>query len=254
MVALLQFSDWQRHLPFGIGDFGSSRSLSKAFKCVNKEYKTTILSRDPLLIYIHGFISTEESELLLKLGEPKFEPSRLGQNERNASVRSSTSATLLRNEPVVDCIAARALEFQGSAMEGVLDGLQLVRYTESQQYNAHFDWYRGEGNHDPEGRRYNRLTSFFVIVEATTDLDGGETHFPEVIQSPGLLPETAMDSIMSSQREEYPGLRVKPVVGNAIFWINLHPNGTGDERTLHAGLPVNRGRKTAMNIWPRVYF
>lgn len=186
--------------------------------------------------------------------ESKFQPSRLGQNERNASVRSSTSATLLKNEPVVDCIAARALAFQGSAMEGVLDGLQLVRYTESQQYNTHFDWYRGEGNYDPEGRRYNRLTSFFVIIEATSDLDGGETHFPEVISPPSLSSESITDSILGSQHEEYPGLRVKPVVGNAIFWVNLHPNGTGDERTLHAGLPVNRGRKTAMNIWPRVYF
>jgi prolyl 4-hydroxylase len=41
--------------------------------------------------------------------------------------------------------------------------------------------------------------------------------------------------------------------GSAIFWINLHRNGTGDERVMHAGLPLKGGRKTAMNIWPRQF-
>jgi len=50
------------------------------------------------------------------------------------------------------------------------------------------------------------------------------------------------------------GLAFRPVAGNALFWVNLHANGTGDARTRHAGLPVVAGRKTAMNIWPRQYY
>lgn len=68
VIALIQFSDWQRHLHFGTRDPENPQSLSKEFKCTDQTYKTTILSRDPLLIYIHGFISAEESEILLTLG------------------------------------------------------------------------------------------------------------------------------------------------------------------------------------------
>jgi prolyl 4-hydroxylase len=56
------------------------------------------------------------------------------------------------------------------------------------------------------------------------------------------------------REHENGGLAFRPVAGNAIFWVNLHANGTGDERTNHAGLPLGKGRKTAMNIWPRQYY
>lgn len=52
--------------------------------------------------------------------------------------------------------------------------------------------------------------------------------------------------------EEYEkGVTFRPVPGNAIYWENLLPNGRGDERTLHAGLPLTGGGKVGMNIWTR---
>ena len=54
--------------------------------------------------------------------------------------------------------------------------------------------------------------------------------------------------------QEDGGLAFRPIAGNAVFWVNLHANGTGDMRTRHAGLPLESGRKTAMNIWPRQYY
>jgi prolyl 4-hydroxylase len=45
------------------------------------------------------------------------------------------------------------------------------------------------------------------------------------------------------------GVTFKPIVGNAIFWENLHPNGSGHKDTWHAGLPVTSGSKTGLNIW-----
>lgn len=43
----------------------------------------------------------------------------------------------------------------------------------------------------------------------------------------------------------------KPVVGSVVFWKNLLPDGQGDERTLHAGLPLTSGKKVGLNIWTR---
>ncbi len=44
------------------------------------------------------------------------------------------------------------------------------------------------------------------------------------------------------------GFVARPVPGNAIFWMNLHPNGTGDDRTAHAALEIIYGVKFGMNI------
>ena len=51
------------------------------------------------------------------------------------------------------------------------------------------------------------------------------------------------------------GVTFRPRVGSAVFWRNLRMGGdgnmVGDERTIHAGLPVVGGRKVGMNIWTR---
>lgn len=41
--------------------------------------------------------------------------------------------------------------------------------------------------------------------------------------------------------------------GNVLFWVDLLANGTRDGRTLHAGLPLLKGRKMAMGIWPKTF-
>lgn len=41
---------------------------------------------------------------------------------------------------------------------------------------------------------------------------------------------------------------VFPKKGSAIYWLNLHANGTGDARTKHAGCPVLIGSKWGMLI------
>jgi prolyl 4-hydroxylase len=50
------------------------------------------------------------------------------------------------------------------------------------------------------------------------------------------------------------GVVFRPVQGNAVFWRNLKGSGkgwVGDRRTVHAGLPVQRGEKVGMNVWTR---
>ncbi|MNN97804.1 hypothetical protein D3C81_2170410 [compost metagenome] len=42
-----------------------------------------------------------------------------------------------------------------------------------------------------------------------------------------------------------------PVKGNAVYFSYLLPDGTLDERTLHAGLPVASGEKWIATKWLR---
>ena len=44
------------------------------------------------------------------------------------------------------------------------------------------------------------------------------------------------------------GVGVKPTVGSAIFWYNLHDTGEPDRMTLHGACPVLYGTKWGKNI------
>jgi prolyl 4-hydroxylase len=120
---------------------------------------------------------------------------------------------------------------------------QLVNYQVGQRYDLHYDWYR-EPMRYKDGRFCNRGASLFVFLEA--DCTGGETYFPRITSDVSLLVAEGK----AIQNTSFDGVMFRPIKGNALFWVNLHSNGTGDERVLHGGLPVQSGKKTGMNIWP----
>lgn len=101
---------------------------------------------------------------------------------------------------------------------------------------------------------FNRWASFFVYLDE--EAEGGETWFPHLnipIPLHGSDSEEEMGSV-KWMKDEKGGTKFLPKKGNALFWVNLHANGTGDERVVHAGREVKEGRKTAMNLWPRVFY
>jgi prolyl 4-hydroxylase len=55
--------------------------------------------------------------------------------------------------------------------------------------------------------------------------DGGSTAFPKL------------------------NVAIQPVKGDAVFWYNLHLDGSGDPMTLHGGCPVLAGSKWVANKW-----
>ncbi|KAK9800974.1 hypothetical protein SCARD494_00954 [Seiridium cardinale] len=265
-----------------LAPFLNTTSSPKAFTCQPHSYTTEIISLDPLVIYIHNFIGDREVTALLAAGEPEFAPSEVTKHSRKVSTsdRTSQSAGLPLADPAVQCVpyqkkqrltpdvvVSRAEKFMGTMLDPVHDEIgppQLVRYTAGQRFNIHHDWYerpqpaRRDKMH--KGRSWNRVASFFAVLE--DGCTGGETHFPYLkpLRRAGkgqwLDPKGAEVNNTWYEREDEDGggVAFKPVKGNAVFWVNLHANGTGDERVMHAGLPLGEGLKTAMNIWPRQYY
>lgn len=267
---------------------------STSFQCGPHNYTTTLISLDPLLIYIHNFISPSESSYLMDLGIPLLQPSPItgyGSDTQGGQTRTSWSAPLPVNNTLVDCILARAESFMGTLLLQGRDNMgqaQLVRYTEGQKFDLHHDWFSRPRLLDEDaksGRRrlYNRIATIFLTLQADNITEGtGETWFPYVrpitsstttqaqagsdqskdeekstiAQGAHAVGEGRKDASNPWWREhEDGGMAFRAIPGNALFWVNMFPNnGSGDGRTLHAGLPVKGGVKTAMNIWPRVFF
>lgn len=246
--------------------FAPDKMHAQRSVCELPAYHTEIISLDPLIMYIHGFLRPEEIDSLLTTAEPLFQPSQVTKAGRkvDTSDRTSSTAGLSLEDPVVQCILARARGFMGSAMTGndEMGPPQLVRYTAGQRFNLHHDFYETpQWAYDGSRRKFNRVASFFAILQ--DNCTDGETYFPHIdgATQPGLKgtgqvigPRKWNESDPIVRLHEDGGLAFRPIKGNALFWINLHADGAGDMRTTHAGLPVGDGLKTAMNIWPRQFY
>lgn len=233
---------------------------SPEFTCQPHRYTTEIISLDPLLIYIHDFLAPGEIPALLEAGEPLFQPSgihnKAGRKAKNQA-RTSHSAILPVDLPAAECVRDRAVDFLGTILtvpqgDAVLP-LQLVRYGPDQKFDAHFDWFADDKLPEHGGIKWNRVATVLPIIE--DDCTGGETWFPNATVPVKAVAEVSRQGEAALWRvHELGGIAVRPVKGNAVAWVNLLANGTGDVRTKHAGLPVVDGRKTAINIWPTRFF
>lgn len=86
------------------------------------------------------------------------------------------------------------------------------------------------------------------MVYVDAQCEGGGTEFPRIEMPQG---ETGRWCEFLECGEDVGGTGVtfKPITGNAVFWVNLRPDGRGYEETWHAGSPVTRGSKVGLNIW-----
>ncbi|KAK0119636.1 hypothetical protein ONS95_011074 [Cadophora gregata] len=258
------------------------------YECKPHNYTTEIVSVEPLLIYINDFLSSEEADLLVDLGTPSLASSEIYVNGQKVSskTRTSRSGGLPPSSPLVSCILTRALTFLGPAIPStkshpysssssqnsnpnplsIFGTPQIVQYGPGEHFSTHHDWYDRpqplrDGSMDYTGGRwsFNRWGSFFVYLDE--EAVGGETWFPHIEARTPVLSSQGEDSEGGGEKrkwekntEEGRGTNFLPRKGNALFWVNLHGNGTGDERVVHAGREVKGGKKTAMNLWPRVYY
>ncbi|KGO76418.1 Prolyl 4-hydroxylase, alpha subunit [Penicillium italicum] len=268
LVLLLLFYRWHH-----------KAAIPTATICPNHEYTVEIVSQSPLVIYINNFLSEKEVTWLLEAGfvthiallpndadtSNEYRQSRYkrmltyqGNSLTDKAIpderKTSSSAYLSKSDPVVACIGQRALDFHGGTQRALGDygNPQLVKYEPGQKNDLHYDWWMVPQNRS--GRLYNRRTTILAYLD--DNCTRGETYFP--------LINGMNDSCTECQRagqksrfwtgEDGLGLLFPPRRGNAVFWVNLGADGTGDERTLHAALPVAEGSKVAMNFWPPQYF
>lgn len=152
----------------------------------------------------------------------------------DSSVRKSDKALIPRS-PLVQCIEARALAFQGWPSNTFIERLWTQRYNVSGHYAQHYDW-------SSASREARRASTFMVYLG--DECEGGGTEFPLLERrEEGRWCEFVE---CGSERE---GVSFRPRKGAAVFWGNFDEEGRGIRETVHAGLPVTRGVKVGLNIW-----
>lgn len=95
------------------------------------------------------------------------------------------------------------------------------------------------------------------MVYLGDECEGGGTNFPR-LGRPGGREWCRFLECEDEQQQQHgeggsglvkEGITFKPIKGNAIFWENLRPDGTGYAETWHAAYPVTSGTKVGLNIW-----
>ncbi|KAJ0161921.1 hypothetical protein CTA2_5395, partial [Colletotrichum tanaceti] len=133
-----------------------------ALSCPPDAYSVRIFSKEPLVLYIEGFLTSEERAHLLDISGPLFEPSTITHDgagvQRDTSIRESEVAMVPRTD-AVRCIEARARALQGWREELWVERLRTQRYVEGGHYSYHFDWSGNRGG-------WGRVSSMMVWVDA----------------------------------------------------------------------------------------
>jgi prolyl 4-hydroxylase len=238
-----------------------------------------VLSLDPRVYELVNFFDLREADALI-------EKALNDTSETHGLHRSTTGATNGQvfskrtsdnawdvNGMTAKRVKRRCFEVLGfdQFYESHADGLQILRYQNTQAYTTHDDYLdnsaRENYDYDTAGVGGNRFAT--VLMYLSTPELGGETMFKNQYPIGTLeqdriplsraladLRETEAGALLKqgSWEEELTAycrsrLAVKPSKGRAVLFYSQHPNGAQDHMAYHGACPVLQGTKWAANLW-----
>jgi prolyl 4-hydroxylase len=196
--------------------------------------KRVVYDDNPLIYTIDNFLSEEECWHIKTLARNKgLKRSTVGAAFDTIDTRTSHGAWLSNQESEkIILVSSRVSNLLNIDLQ-YCTNISVINYQEGAQYKAHYDpadRYTEAAKFKPyrellKNPEYSQRT-YTVLMYLNDVEEGGETEFPKL------------------------GIKIKPEMGKAIVWFNLHPYSKDiNENTLHAGLPVVKGEKWIANMW-----
>lgn len=206
-------------------------TAANTLRTPDRDIEILLTLKSPRVVLLGNVLSDEECDALMTYAQTRMQRSPVvsdtdGKDEVHA-YRTSRGAMFARAESeLIARIEARLAAITRWPVENG-EGLQLLRYESGNEYRPHFDWFDpalpGPRKHlERGGQRLATIVMYLSDVE-----EGGATSFPNV------------------------GLEVQPKKGCAVFFANTDTYRVPDQRTLHAGEPVQRGVKVIATKWLR---
>ncbi len=186
------------------------------------------IDTDLLQIYeVEAFMSSKECDELIALINDRLRPSTISHVIADKYFRTSSTCDLsLFESTLVHSLDQKIAQTLGLRLP-YSEGIQAQRYEMGQEFKAHTDFFEPGTDEYKQfaGTLGNRTWTFMVYLN---DVEaGGGTRF------------FSLDKTFA------------PTQGKAIVWNNLYRDGTVNRDTLHAGMPVERGKKFIITKWFR---
>lgn len=181
---------------------------------------------NPAVRVLESLLTERECAELIALAQPRLARSltvdEKGRHQTDERRTSNGMFFRIGELPLIQRIEQRiALLVDLPVSHG--EGLQVLHYLPGQEYEPHYDWF------DPTQPGFTAVTArggqriASIVMYLNTPEEGGGTAFPNV------------------------GLTVTALRGSAVYFAY----DTGDQSSLHAGLPVLRGEKWIATKWLR---
>ena len=180
----------------------------------------------PPLRVLDNILSPVECGELIELARPRLDRALTvapgGQQQIDAARTSSGMFFQLGETGLIQRIEQRIAALVGLPVDHG-EALQILHYAPGQQYEPHCDWF------DPKQPGFDSITAkggqrvASVIMYLNSPEGGGGTHFPKA------------------------GVTITARRGSAVYFAY----DSGDQESLHAGLPVTAGEKWIATKWLR---
>lgn len=185
----------------------------------------------PRIVLLKNLLTHKECDALVGMSRDRLRRSPVVDPESGVEslvdARTSTGAMFQLGE---HALIAR-LERRIAALTGIPadhgEGLQILHYEPGGEYRPHFDFFTATQSGEALQLRNGGQRVATLVIYLNNPVAGGATAFPRV------------------------GLDVVPVKGNAVLFSYLMADGSLDDRTLHAGMPVEAGEKWIATKWLR---
>lgn len=191
----------------------------------------TVLA-SPRLIHYPDFLPSSLCGHLLARASAKLEPARVvdarGGGLKRDPMRTNSGAVLsfADGDLIALLVRARIARTAGVAAEA-LEPTEVLHYAAGETYKPHVDFFHPALPQFADEMRLRGQRVKTCLVYLNDDFAGGETDFPKI------------------------GIRFRGQAGEALLFENVLPNGAGDMRTVHAGLPPSSGEKWLLSQWIR---
>jgi prolyl 4-hydroxylase len=187
------------------------------------------LSTQPWIVELPNFLTDKECQHLIHLGEKTgLKRSTVGNSSKSSHYddsRTSQTAFLKKSQDFIVKQIEDKCSIVANQPSTHLEPLQIVKYEPGQYYKEHHDYLHNDKN-TINGPKYQRSITLFIYLNDLNDGDkGGQTYFPKA------------------------KISVKPQIGKAVLFRNIHPDGSLDENSLHAGKPPTKSIKYGCNVW-----
>jgi len=187
-----------------------------------------IHSNYPIIFSKDNFLSKEECDHIIEISQEHLQAATI-YNESNqtnevSNHRKCKACYFLHNHDEVVANIVKRISQIVNASSNTAEKLQVILYDEEEYFNYHTDSFSLDAiNLQDGGQRIFTTMVYLNDVE-----EGGETHFK-------LL-----------------NLTITPETGKLLVFGNCLKNSNQtNPQTLHAGLPVKKGQKYAINLWFR---
>nr|WP_315596390.1 2OG-Fe(II) oxygenase [uncultured Cupriavidus sp.] len=185
----------------------------------------------PRIQLLQNLLDGTECDALVSLARDRLQRSPVVNpdtgDENLIDARTSMGAMFQVGEhALIQRIEARIAAVTGFPVDHG-EGLQILNYKPGGEYQPHFDFFNPQRPGEARQLRVGGQRVATLVIYLNSPPAGGATAFPRL------------------------GLEVAPVKGNAVFFSYKLPDGSLDERTLHAGLPVQSGEKWIATKWLR---